>query len=97
VNPSCKAIDEMEPYGFSDKRGHLFTYAEDRLTFSLNPPAIYGVIDFEWGGRNWFDLTDCESGELQVGMPVEMSFRRKFADEKRGTYAYFWKAIPLRE
>lgn len=97
VNPSCKAIDEMETYGFSDKRGHLFTYTEDRLTFSLNPPAMYGVIDFEGGGRNWFDLTDCESGGLQVGMPVEMSFRRKFVDEKRGTYAYFWKATPLRE
>jgi len=96
VNPNCKAIDEMEDYQFSDKRGHLFTYTEDRLVFSLNPPQIYGLIDFEGGGRNWFDLTDCESGELKVGMPVEMSFRRKFIDEKRGTYGYFWKAIPLK-
>ena len=97
VNPSCKAIDEMEPYTFSDKKGNLFTYTEDSLAFSLNPPAIYGMVDFVGGGRYWFDLTDCESGGLQVGMPVEMSFRRKFTDEKRGIYAYFWKAMPLRE
>ena len=97
VNPNCKAIGEMEPYSFSDKKGHLFTYTEDRLAFSLNPPAIYGMIDFEGGGRFWFDLTDCESGKLQVDMPVEMSLRRKFIDEARGTYGYFWKAVPLRE
>jgi len=96
VNPGCKAIDEMEPYSFSDKKGHLFTYTEDSLAFSLNPPAIYGMVDFQGGGRNLFDLTDSELGQIKVGMPVEMSFRRKFIDEKRGIYAYFWKAIPLR-
>jgi hydroxymethylglutaryl-CoA synthase len=97
VNPSCKAIDQMEDYGFSDKKGQLFTYTEDRLAFSLNPPAIYAMIDFEGGGRNMFDLTDCESGGLKVGMPMEMSFRRKFADVSRSTYNYFWKAVPVRE
>ena len=86
----------MEDYKFSDKRGHLFTYTEDRLVFSLNPPQIYAMIDFEGGGRYWFDLTDCESGTLKVGMPVEMSFRRKFVDENRGIYAYHWKAMPIR-
>ena len=95
VNPSCKAIDEMEDYGFSDKKGTLFTFTEDSLAFSVNPPAIYGKVVFEGGGSNLFDLTDCESGSIKVDMPVEMSFRRKFADEARGTYSYFWKAVPL--
>ncbi len=96
VNPDCKAIDEMEDYRFSDKRGRLFTYTEDHLVFSLNPPQIYGLVDFDGGGRFWYDMTDCESGTLKVGMPVEMSFRRKFIDEKRGIYGYFWKAMPVR-
>lgn len=97
VNPSCKAIDEMEEYRFSDKKGQLFTYTEDYLGFTLNPPALYGMIDFDGGGRFNFELTDCQPGSLKVGMPVQMSFRRKFVDEKRGTYFYFWKAIPVRE
>jgi len=97
VNPSCKAIDEMEEYRFSDKKGQLFTYTEDYLGFTLNPPALYGMIDFDGGGRFNFELTDCQPGSLKVGMPVQMSFRRKFVDEKRGTYFYFWKAIPARE
>ncbi|MEW5897641.1 MAG: OB-fold domain-containing protein [Bacillota bacterium] len=97
VNPECGAVDQMEPYRFSDRRGRLFTYTADRLAASLNPPAIYGIVDFEGGGRYMFDLTDCEQDALKVGMSVRMSFRRKYSDETRGIYGYFWKAVPLRE
>jgi len=97
VNPDCGAIDEMEDYCFSDKRCTLFSYTEDHLAFSLSPPQIYGMIDFEGGGRYVFDITDCESGTLKVGVPMQMTFRRKYADEVRGVYGYFWKATPVRE
>jgi len=97
ANPDCKAIDQMEDYRFSDKKGRLFTYTEDRLAFSISPPAIYGKVHFEGGGSYLFDLTDCESGGVKVDMAVEMSFRRKIADPARGTYSYFWKAVPAQE
>lgn len=96
VNPNCRAIDEMEDYRFSDKKGTLFSYTEDRLAFSISPPQTTGMIDFEGGGRYVFDITDCEPGSLQIGMPMEMTFRRKYADEVRGIYGYFWKAMPIR-
>jgi hydroxymethylglutaryl-CoA synthase len=95
VNPACGAIDEMEEYRFSDKKGVLFSYTEDHLAASLNPPQMYGAVDFEGGGRNIFDITDCEADSLSVGMPVKMTFRRKYADEVRGIYGYGWKARPL--
>ena len=41
------------------------------------------------------DFTDCDANALKVGMPVEMSFRIKFADEKRAAVNYGWKAIPI--
>ena len=84
----------MEPYRFADKKGKIFSFTEDHLAFSMNPPAIYGIIEFEGGGRYWFDITDCEAGELKVGMPVRMVFRRKDFDERRGIYNYFWKVAP---
>ncbi|BDC35832.1 MAG: 3-hydroxy-3-methylglutaryl CoA synthase [Candidatus Methanoliparum thermophilum] len=96
VNPDCGAIDDMEEYPFSDKKGTIFTYTGDNLAFSPNPPAIYGLVDFDGGGRYLFDFTDCELDSLKVGMPVKMSFRRKYADENRGIYGYFWKAVPIR-
>lgn len=96
ANPKCGAINEMEDYRFSDKKGHLFTYTGDILAFSPSPPAIYGAVDFEGGGRWLFDLNDCELDSLEVGMPVEMSFRRKYHDASRGVHAYYWKATPIR-
>ncbi|RLC72135.1 MAG: 3-hydroxy-3-methylglutaryl CoA synthase [Chloroflexi bacterium] len=96
VKPDCGAVDEMEEYRFSDKKGRLFTYTADSLAFSPNPPAIYGMIDFEGGGRSLFDLTDCDLDMLSVNMPVEMTFRRKYHDEMRGVTGYCWKATPIR-
>jgi 3-hydroxy-3-methylglutaryl CoA synthase len=96
VNPDCGAVDEMQNYRFSDKKGILFTYTGDNLAASIDPPAIYGIIDFEGGGRFWFDLTDCDLDSVKVGMPMEMTFRRRYVDEAGGVYGYFWKATPIR-
>jgi hydroxymethylglutaryl-CoA synthase len=96
VNPECGAVDQMEGYRFSDKRGVLFTYTGDNLAASIDPPAIYGFVDFDGGGRFWFDLTDCDLESIKVGMPVEMTFRRRYVDESHGVYGYSWKAMPIR-
>jgi hydroxymethylglutaryl-CoA synthase len=93
-NPACNAIDQMEPYGFSGKKGNIFTYTSDFLAPSIDPPASYGFIDFDGGGRAGLDFTDCDPNALKVGMPVELSFRIKFADEKRSAVNYGWKAVP---
>jgi uncharacterized OB-fold protein len=85
---------ELEPYRFSERRGRIFSYTEDMLAFSVDRPAIYGIVDFEGGGRFWFDFTDCGAGELRVGGNVRMSFRRKYTDPVRGIVGYFWKAVP---
>jgi uncharacterized OB-fold protein len=92
ANPNCGAVNEMETYRFSDKKGQLFTYTSDSLAPSFSPPAIYGIVAFEGGGRYNFDLTDCDLESLKVGMPVEMTFRRKYRDAVRGIHGYFWKA-----
>jgi len=96
VNPDCGAVDEMEDYPFSDKKGILFTYTGDNLAASIDPPAIYGLVDFEGGGRFWFDFTDSDLESVKVGLPVEMTFRRRYLDEARGVHGYFWKATPVR-
>ena len=94
VNPNCRAIDEMEPYRFSDKKGTIFNYTGDNLAASISPPAIYGMVEFEGGGRAWLDFTDCDLDDIKVGMPIELSFRRKYVDKGRGITSYFWKVVP---
>ncbi|HIE17814.1 MAG TPA: hydroxymethylglutaryl-CoA synthase family protein [Dehalococcoidia bacterium] len=97
VNPECGAVDQMEWYRFSDKRGVVFTYTGDNLAASIDPPAIYGLVDFDGGGRFWFDFTDCDLDSIKVGMPVEMTFRRRYSDEPSGVHGYSWKATPIRD
>ena len=95
VNPDCGAVDEMEDYCFSDKKGIVFSYTADHVASSIDPPLLYGMIDFEGGGRFVFEITDCEHDSVKVGMPVKMSLRRKYLDEPRGIHGYFWKAVPI--
>jgi hydroxymethylglutaryl-CoA synthase len=97
VNPECEAVGTLEPYRFSDKLGHIASFTGDNLAASLDPPAIYGQVEFEGGGKYMFDFTDCALDELSPGMPVTMSFRRKYYDEKRDISGYFWKAVPVKE
>ncbi|MCP4701134.1 MAG: short-chain dehydrogenase, partial [Gammaproteobacteria bacterium] len=97
VNPDCGAVGTLEPYPFSDKIGKVVSYTGDNLAASLDPPAVYGRVEFEGGGKYGFDFTDCKVEELTTDMPMFMSFRRKYYDEKRDISGYFWKAVPVKE
>jgi hydroxymethylglutaryl-CoA synthase len=90
----CRARDKMEPYPFADRVGRVATYALDRLAYSLNPPVVNGVVDFEGGGRFLCEMTDCEPEKVAIGDEVEMTFRRLFTAD--GIHNYFWKARPKR-
>jgi uncharacterized OB-fold protein len=87
----------MEEYLFSDKTGRIVSYTGDMLAASFDPPAIYGAVEFDGGGKFYFDFTDCKLDELSVGMPVSFSFRRKYYDKIREISGYFWKAVPVKE
>ncbi|MEW6529912.1 MAG: 3-oxoacyl-[acyl-carrier-protein] synthase III C-terminal domain-containing protein [Thermodesulfobacteriota bacterium] len=97
TNPGCGAVDQYEDYLFSDKKGRIMSYTGDMLAASYNPPAIYGAVAFEGGGKYYFDFTDCKLEDLGTGMPVSLSFRRKYFDKRRGISGYFWKAVPVKE
>ena len=94
VNPDCGALDEMEPINLSNKGGKIVSYTSDMLAATINPPAIYGNVDFNGGGRCMFEFTDCILDDLQVGQDVDFTFRIKFYDPKRDTTFYSWKAVP---
>ncbi len=95
VNPECGAFHSQEEYEFANRAASIKSFTGDMLAVSQDPPAIYGMVQFEGGGRLMADFTDCTLEELKVGMPVKMVFRRHYVDKKRGFTAYFWKATPL--
>ena len=90
----CHTRDKFEDYRFSDKRASVFTYTMDTLAPTLDPPMVVAVINFEGGGRAFCVMTDRDTSKLEIGMPVEMGFRKLSSSE--GIHNYFWKCLPIR-
>ena len=95
VNPDCHAVGSQEDYEFSERPASVKSFTGDLLAISVDPPAIYGMIQFEGGGRFMADFTDCELSEVKVGQKVSLAFRWRYTDRERGFTGYFWKAVPL--
>jgi uncharacterized OB-fold protein len=93
VTPECGAMDSQVDYPFADRKGRINSFTADRLTYTPDPPAWYGMVQFEGGGRLMCDFTDIPPGhDLTVGTEMRMMFRVKDYDTKRGFRRYFWKA-----
>lgn len=84
----------MAPERMADVPATISTYTVDRLAYSLSPPVVAAVIDFEGGGRFQCELTDVDPAAVKIGDRVEMTFRRLFTAS--GVHNYFWKARPPR-
>ena len=94
VNPNCGAHNTQEDEPFAEKPASIMSWTADRLAYSIDPPAHYGMVEFDGGGRLMVDFTDVDPDAVEVGMPVRMVFRIKDVDEQRGFVRYFWKAAP---
>ncbi len=96
VNPACHETGTQVDYEFADVPAVVKSFTGDLLAVSVDPPSVYGMVQFEGGGRFMADFTDCELADVKVGQPVTLTFRRRYTDKDRGFTGYFWKAIPLK-
>lgn len=89
-------------FGFSplaDRQGTIVTFTVDRLAWSLSPPVVFAVVDFDGAGdgpgdRFPLELTDVVADEVAIGDRVEATFRRLTTAD--GIHNYFWKGRPIR-
>lgn len=88
------AVDEMEMVPMADVPATVATFTIDRLAYSLSPPTVGVIIDFDGGGRFNSQMADCNPDEVEIGMRVQMTFRR--LETAGGVHNYFWKATPIR-
>ena len=78
----------------SGVKGKVATWTADRLTFDFNPPAYFGLVKFDGGGRIMMDMTEVDPDNFDIGTEVSVHFRIKQFDSQRGFRKYFWKAVP---
>jgi 3-hydroxy-3-methylglutaryl CoA synthase/uncharacterized OB-fold protein len=94
VNPNCGALDSQDDHPFADSPADVVTWSADWLTFTPDPPAYYGMVQFAGGGRLMADFTDVNPATMDVGARMRMVFRLREIDRARGFRKYFWKAAP---
>ena len=94
VCPKCRSKDQFDEVRMSDKKGKIFTFSADYICSRKEAPRVTAIIDFDGGGRMATMMTDRVLEEIEVGMPVELSFRKLVSQD--GFHNYFWKSMPLR-
>jgi 3-hydroxy-3-methylglutaryl CoA synthase len=90
----CHTKDKMEPYNFQDVPAKAFSFSHDYVVETMDPPVTVTFVDFEGGGRLMCDMTDRDPAAVEVGMPLEMTFRRLYS--VGGIHNYWWKCQPVR-
>jgi uncharacterized OB-fold protein len=93
---TCNTFDQVASERLADTPATIATFTIDRLAYSLAPPVVAAVIDFDGGGRLRCEMTDVDPSQVQIGDRVEMTFRRLFT-AANGVHNYFWKARPIKE
>ena len=88
--PGADPSAVLESAPMADVAGTIATYTVDRLAYSLSPPVVAAVIDFDGGGRCTLEVADADADALDVGVRAGLTFRRMFT--AGGVANYFWKA-----
>ncbi|MFQ5826131.1 MAG: 3-oxoacyl-[acyl-carrier-protein] synthase III C-terminal domain-containing protein, partial [Dehalococcoidia bacterium] len=91
----CRAKDNFKYVPLSERKGTLFTFNKDNLALSADPPEIWCRVHLEGEVGVYCRMTDRDPDQVELEMPVEMTFR-KF-HEAGGYPNYFWKCRPTRE
>jgi uncharacterized OB-fold protein len=96
VEPGHPRLDTQRPHKLAERQARVLSWSAEYLSFHRSPPHTYGQVDFDGGGRILMEFTDIAKGDIDTGTPVEMVFRIKDHDDRRGYTRYFWKATPVR-
>ena len=93
VSLHTRSAAPPEPVRLADTPATIVNITVDRLAYSMSPPVIVAIVDFDGGGRYQCTLTDTTPDEARIGQRVEMTFRNLYTQD--GVHNYFWKARPL--
>lgn len=91
----CQADEKyFEEVPMADKQGKLVTYSMDVRSRAIDPPNILAAVNFDGGGRFFSQMTDRDPDNIEIGMTMELTFRR--IHDALGIHNYFWKCRPAR-
>jgi 3-hydroxy-3-methylglutaryl CoA synthase len=92
VCPHCMTREDFESHKLS-KNGVINTFTQEYYYPTPEPPVTMAVIDLEGGGRLLAQMTDTDPEKVEIGMPVELTFRRLHQGAE--FWNYCWKCRPV--
>lgn len=96
VCPECEAPAKT-PYTFSG-RGEVYSYStvyHPPAGFEESVPYTVALVRLEEGPLVTAQLTDVDTDQVEIGMPVEMVTRRIQAEGEEGIISYGYKFRPV--
>ena len=90
----CRAKDDFDEVPLSNLRGKIFTFTKDNMAPSGDLPTVMTVLELENGCRFFCQMTDRDPDTVDLGMEVELTFRKLF--DYAGYTNYYWKCRPVR-
>lgn len=92
---NCRSKDEYDEVRISGMKGKVFSFTRDNLGGRTDDPVIVQtIVELEDGVRFYGIMTDCDPSQVELDMPVKLTFRRIY--EGAGFHNYFWKCRPVR-
>ncbi len=94
VCSECAAKDQIEEIKLA-RTGRVYTFTLDHLEAGryVNVPVPRLVVDLDGGGRVFLSMTDGDPQEVEIGMPVEVTFRH--LHDASSFHNYYWKCRPV--
>jgi 3-hydroxy-3-methylglutaryl CoA synthase len=89
----CKGRDCLVDQKLT-KEGTVFTFTVDHLIANIEHPLPMAVVELDGGGRLYLQVTDFDVEDVEIGLPVRLTFRR--LHDGGGNHNYFWKVRPRR-
>jgi len=90
----CGARDAWQPHPLQ-RTGSIFTFTIEHYYPAVERPTGMVVLDLDGGGRMVMQATDCDTADLSIGAPMELTLRRLHDGGGRPTY--YWKCRPSGE
>lgn len=97
VCDACKS-EEFEMVNLP-REGTILSFTEVHTpssNFSDEAPFAVGVIDLGNDVRILAQVVDSDPGEVKIGAPVRLEFRKIQKDGESGVLCYGYKAVPAR-
>jgi len=96
--PNCRRKGKVEETSLSG-RGEVFAHTTIHAPpagFDNQKPYALGIIKLEEGAMVTAQIVDANPDEVEVGMKVELAFRRIMADSEGGIIKYGYKFRPAK-